>query len=86
MSDYYSQNDRHARNTPDYYDNVGGGGAGWLWAGIGLFAVVALLAAIFSGGGGDGTAPVAADGAAPAATEEQLITPAPADATPTVTE
>ena len=82
MSDYYSQNDRHTRSTPDYYDNVGSGGMGWLWAGIALFAVVALIAAIFSGGGGDGTATTT--GAEAPATG--LETPAPADTAPTVTE
>ena len=85
MSDYYSQNDRRGRTTPDYYDNVGNGGMGWLWAGSALCAGAALIAAIFSGGGGDPAAPATGDAAAPAGTE-QLITPAPADATPTVTE
>ncbi len=80
MSDYYSHQDRHRQNqTNDYYDSVGSGGTVWLWVGIFLFALVALLAAVFSGGG-EGTAP---EGAAPAAAIE---TPAPADAAPIVTE
>lgn len=78
MSDYYSQRDRHMRTTPDYYDNVGTGGAAWLWAGILLFAIVALVAAMFTGGeGGEATAP------APGA---ETAVPAPADATPTIIE
>lgn len=84
MSDYYSQQDRHSRNTPDYYDNVGGGSGAWLWIGIALFALVALIAAIFSGGVEDGTGAAATTGAEAPATV--LETPAPADAAPTVTE
>lgn len=75
MSDYYSHKDRHRTGTPDYYDNVGSGGATWLWVGILLFALVALLAAVFSGGGtGDGTE------TGPAAIEA----PPPADGAPVV--
>lgn len=82
MSDYYSHRDRaQPGHKPGYTDYAGGkpGGA-WLWGGIVLVAVVALIGLGLSGGGtpSDGSATVAApdEPAPPAAAEPSDAVPA----------
>lgn len=70
MADYYSHNDSRRKNTDLDYDT--GSNAKWLWAGIVLVAVVALIALGSSGGGN-----VATDGA-PAAVGDTTTEMAPA--------
>ena len=80
MSDYYSHRDPtrpgHKPGYPDYADT--GSGGTWLWVGIVLVAIVALIGAGLAGGGGETTEGGAAVEAVPATPE----TTAPAAAPP----
>lgn len=54
MSDFYSTHRDRAQpgHRPGYSDYAGAsGGSGWIWGGILLVAVIALLALMSSGGG-----------------------------------
>ncbi len=76
MADYYSHNDPRRKGNDRYLDYDTGSNAKWLWAGIVLVAVVALIAI-----GSSGTGTVTSDGA-PAAIGDQATgtTPAGTDA------
>ena len=72
MADYYSHNDPRRKGNDQYLDYDTGSNAKWIWAGIVLVAVVALIAIGSSGGG-----TVTSDGA-PAAISDQTTEMAPA--------
>lgn len=63
MADYYSHRDPRNKKDQQYLDYNTGGGAGWVWAGVILVAIVALIALGSTGGGeteATGTSPAAA--------------------------
>lgn len=78
MSDYYSHRDQarpgHRPGYTDYAD-TGTGGA-WLWIGIVLVAIVALIGAMFAGGGTETSPDGAAIETAPAVAPDTTA-PAP---------
>ncbi|MCG6885246.1 MAG: hypothetical protein LJE62_15970 [Silicimonas sp.] len=70
MADYYSHNDPRRKGNEQYLDYDTGSGAKWIWGGIVLVAIFALLALGSTGGG------VPADGAATAADPALQAAPA----------
>lgn len=81
MSDYYSHRDQarqeHRHGYPDYATE--GSGGTWLWAAIALVALVALIGAGMSGGGGNTPAEGAVIEAAPAPADPAATPVVPAN-------